>query len=51
MLSMFEKDPDRLVVAQVHRMIEELGLRDYWKMSNPDENDFDFPDAAELEPL
>ncbi len=51
MLSMFEKDPDRLVVAQVHRMIEELGLRDYWKMSNPDENDFDFPDTAELEPL
>jgi HEAT repeat protein/ATP/ADP translocase len=51
MLSMFEKDPDRLVVAQVQRMIEELGLGDYWKMSNPDENDFDFPDAAELEPL
>jgi HEAT repeat protein/ATP/ADP translocase len=51
MLSLFEKDPDRLVVAQVHRMIEELGLRDYWKMNNPDEADFDFPDAAELEPL
>jgi HEAT repeat protein len=51
MLSMFEKDPDRLVVGQVHRMIEELGLRDYWKMSNPDDNDFDFPDATELEPL
>ena len=51
MLSMFEKDPDRLVVAQVHRMIEELGLRDYWKMSNPNADDFDFPDGTELEPL